>query len=187
VGERPRISPADDLLQIPAISYIVFSGMQRLLQSIWLLAHAKERRTDVMKVKDIMTTDVMTCKETDTLSDCTAMMKEFNIGAIPVMDDGDHLVGIITDRDIAVRAVAKGIDPDEAHIGDFMTPSPVTIEPEINIEDAADIMAANQIRRLPVVDNGKLVGIVSIGDLAVNIEDIDVIAETLRNVSLPSR
>ncbi len=181
------VTTADDLLQAHKIGYMVFSSMRRLLPTIWLLTLTTERRTDVMKVKDIMTTDVMTCKETDTLSDCTAMMKEFNIGAIPVMDDGGHLVGIITDRDIAVRAVAKGVDPDEAYIGDFMTPSPVTIEPKINIEDAADIMASNQIRRLPVVDDGKLVGIVSIGDLAVNIEDIDVIAETLRNVSLPSR
>jgi len=140
-----------------------------------------------MKIADIMTPDVMTCKETDKLADCATMMRELNVGAIPVVDDNSNLIGIITDRDIAVRAVSKGINPNEAEVGDFMTPSPITVEPETNVEDAAELMADNQIRRLPVVRNGRLVGIVSLGDLAVDVGEADLLAEVLEKVSEPVR
>ena len=140
-----------------------------------------------MKIADIMTPDVMTCRETDKLADCATMMRELNVGVIPVVGDNGNLIGIITDRDIAIRAVSKGISPNEAEIGDFMTPSPITIEPEMNVEDAADLMADNQIRRLPVVKDGRLVGIVSLGDLAVDVGEAEMLAEVLEKVSEPVR
>lgn len=140
-----------------------------------------------MKVSECMTTDVMTCKDTDKLADCAVMMKELNVGAIPIVDESGTLAGIITDRDIAVRAVAKGIDPNEAQVGDYMTPSPITVEPETNVEDAADLMADNQIRRLPVVKDGLIVGIVSLGDLAVDVGEPEMLAECLEKISEPVR
>ena len=141
-----------------------------------------------MKVADVMTRDVMTCRTTDTLMDCAAMMKELNIGATPVVDEHNRLVGIITDRDIAVRAVARGAAPAVSKVGDFMSPSPITVEPETNVEDAAEMMADNQIRRLPVVDrSGNLVGIVSLADLAVDVGEAELLAETLEKISEPAR
>lgn len=142
----------------------------------------------MMKIKEVMTLDVMTCKTTDTLSDCARMMKEFNVGETPIVDDNKKLVGIITDRDITVRAVAAGADPNNVMIADFMTPSPVTITPDTNVEDAADMMADVQVRRLPVVDdNGGLIGIVSLGDLAVEAGEEELVGETLEEISRPVR
>jgi CBS domain-containing protein len=116
------------------------------------------------------------------------MMKEFNIGETPVVDDNNNLVGIITDRDIAVRAVAAGADPNNTMVGDFMTPSPVTVNPDTNVEDAADMMADVQVRRLPVVDDdGSLIGIVSLGDLAVETGEEELVGETLVEISRPVR
>ena len=140
-----------------------------------------------MKVADVMTRDVMTCRIDDKLSDCAGMMRELNVGIMPVVDSNENLIGVITDRDITIRAVSKGIDISQSQVGEFFTPDPLTISPNINVEDAADIMADNQIRRLPVVDNGKLVGIVSLGDLAVDVGEIEMVEEVLKKVSAPVR
>lgn len=140
-----------------------------------------------MKVSEVMTTEVMVCKPTDTLSDAAAMMRDLNVGICPVVQD-DRLIGVITDRDITVRAIAQGIDPNTYHVKDFMTPSPIVIEPDVNVEDAAEMMMMHQVRRLPVVDErGKLVGIVSLGDLAVDVDEPEMIAETLEEISEPVR
>lgn len=141
-----------------------------------------------MKVKDVMTSEVVTCKTSHTLPDCASTMRELNVGVMPVLDDQFNLIGILTDRDIAVRAVARGVDPNKAQVGNFMTPHPITVAPDINVEDAAEIMADNQVRRLPVCDSsGKLVGIVSLGDLAVDVGESELIAETLEEISVPTR
>lgn len=140
-----------------------------------------------MKVKEVMTTDVMTCKDTDKLVDCARMMRELNIGSTPIVDDKNNLIGMLTDRDITIRAVANGVDVNNAVVGDFITPSPITVEPDINVEDAAEMMADNQVRRLPIVENGSLVGIVTLGDLAVDVGEADVLAETLEKISEPVR
>lgn len=140
-----------------------------------------------MKVSEVMTTEVMVCKPTDTLADAAAMMRDLNVGICPVVQD-DRLIGVITDRDITVRAIAHGLDPNTSHVKDFMTPSPIVIEPDVNVEDAAEMMMMHQIRRLPVVDDkGKLVGIVSLGDLAVDVGEAEMIAETLEEISEPVR
>lgn len=140
-----------------------------------------------MKISDVMTTDVMTCRPDDSLADSASMMKEMNVGIIPIVDDRNNLVGVLTDRDITVRAVAKGLDPNQAKVADFMTPSPLTVEPETNIGDAAELMADNQVRRLPVVKDNKLVGIVSLGDLAVDVGEPELIEEVLERISEPVR
>lgn len=140
-----------------------------------------------MKVGEVMTKDVMWCRVDDTLADCANMMKELNVGATPVVDQNENLVGIITDRDMTVRAIARGVDVKNAKVADFMTPSPITVNPDTNVEDAADIMADAQIRRLPVVQDNRIIGIVSIGDLAVDVGEEEIIAEVLERVSEPTR
>lgn len=141
-----------------------------------------------MNVSQVMTTDVSTCTVDDALSLCADNMRHLNVGAMPVIDSDKHVRGIITDRDIAVRAVAGGVDPNQVTIGQFMTADPVTVLPEVTVEDAAGIMGEQQVRRLPVVDpNGCLLGMISLGDLAVDVGGAEMLAETLERISMPVR
>ena len=141
-----------------------------------------------MNVSQVMTTDVSTCVIEDMLSRCADNMRRLNVGCMPVIDSDSHVRGIITDRDIAVRAVAAGVDPNQATVGQFMSRDPVTVLPEVTVEDAAGIMGEQQVRRLPVVDqNGCLLGIISLGDLAVDVGEEALIAETLGEISVPTR
>ncbi len=104
-----------------------------------------------MQIRELMTTEVITCKPSDTLAHAAQLMRKENIGSCPVVS-GDELVGIITDRDITVRAVARGIDPNSSTVQEFMTPAPVTGDPYMSAEDAMRIMSNNQIRRLPILE-----------------------------------
>lgn len=140
-----------------------------------------------MKVSDVMTTEVATAKLDERLSDCAKTMDKLNIGILPVIDDFNRLVGVITDRDIAVRAVAKGKDINHATCQEFMTPSPVTVQADMDVEAAADLMADKQVRRLPVIQDERLIGIVSLGDLAVDIGETELMGETLEKISVPVR
>ena len=123
-----------------------------------------------MKVRDIMTSDVATATPDTTLDDIASMMKEENVGAIPVLDD-EVLIGIVTDRDIVVRCIADGKDPAECTAEDVISGNLETVEPEDDVDEAAHIMAHRQIRRLPVVEDGRLVGMLSLGDIAVKESD----------------
>lgn len=120
-----------------------------------------------MKIREIMTTDVRTCKTDDSLQTAAAIMSDLNVGVVPVVHKENHLQGIITDRDIVVRACAKGMDVNTTLVSDCMTSAVVTVNPETDAHEAAELMANQQIRRLCVVENGRLVGIVAIGDMAV--------------------
>lgn len=140
-----------------------------------------------MRVDEVMTKDLMTSSDSDSLSEAATMMREINVGSLPVVDDSGDLIGMITDRDITVRAVARGVDPVMAQVIDFMTPSPVTIAPDADVEVAAEIMADAQVRRLPVLQDDRLVGIVTLGDLAVDVGEEEMLAETLERISSPVR
>jgi len=140
-----------------------------------------------MNLNDVMTRDLVTCRDTDSLSDAATLMREINVGSLPVLSESGNLIGMITDRDIAVRAVSVGVDPVLSQVADFMTPNPLTIAPDATAEQAAEMMADAQVRRLPVVDGGQLVGIVSLGDLAVDLGEEELLAETLGRISVPVR
>ncbi|HWE46229.1 MAG TPA: CBS domain-containing protein [Caulobacteraceae bacterium] len=118
-----------------------------------------------MKVRDCMTRQVLTTKPQESLQTAAKLMLESDIGFIPVEDD-DRLVGTLTDRDIVVRAIAKGLGPD-TRVRDVMTKEVLYCYDDADLDDVADNMADIQVRRLPVVDSGKrLVGVISTGDLA---------------------
>ncbi len=136
-----------------------------------------------MNVSEIMTTNVATAEPDTTLEEVATMMKDENVGAIPVVDD-EELLGIITDRDIVVRCIAEGKDPSEVEVEEILSEELETISPDDDVRRAAEIMQRKQIRRLPVCDaDGKLVGMLSIGDIAVKQSDDDVSGETLEQVS----
>jgi len=116
------------------------------------------------KVRDIMTKNVETCSLLDNVYEAAVKMKELDVGAIPIVD-GNHLVGILTDRDIVLRGIAEK-RPASIKVSEIMTEGVITISEEESVHTAAKIMADHKIRRLPVLRNGELVGIVALGDLA---------------------
>jgi CBS domain-containing protein len=136
-----------------------------------------------MKVREIMTADPRTAEPDTTLEEIATMMKEEDVGVIPVLEDG-RVTGVVTDRDIVVRCIAEGKDATELTAEDVMSAEVRSIEPDSDVDDAADIMSEAQVRRLPVVKGGKLVGMLSLGDIAVKAEDEEeTTAETLEEVS----
>ena len=135
-----------------------------------------------MKVREIMTIEVATAQPDSTLEEVASMMKAEDAGAIPVLDE-DELVGIITDRDIVVRCIAEGRDATETNVEDILTEDLTTIEPDADVEEAARLMSERQIRRLPVVEDGMLVGVVSLGDIAIKEMDEQPASAALEGVS----
>jgi len=115
------------------------------------------------KLRDIMTEDVQTVTMDDNVYEVALKMKEYDVGAIPVVR-GSHAVGIITDRDLVVRGLANR-KPGSATVQEVMTTDLITATPDTSVEEAAQIMSENQIRRLLVVEEGNLVGIVALKDL----------------------
>jgi CBS domain-containing protein len=135
-----------------------------------------------MLVRDVMTEDPTCCSPYTKLDIVAKMMLNHDCGAIPVWD-GDRVVGIITDRDIVCRVVAKGMTPIAISARDAMSKPPYTIGPDEKIETALAVMGSHQVRRLPVVgEKGVVIGVVSLSDIAVHLPDSDV-ADLLRHVS----
>lgn len=118
------------------------------------------------KVCEIMTNEVFTLSQNDTILKAAKLMKEKDIGFIPILED-NQLLGVITDRDLIIRGYALG-KPAETPLKDVMTHSCITIEEDVYIDEAAEIMAKNQIRRLCICNQGQLTGICAIGDLSVS-------------------
>lgn len=141
-----------------------------------------------MSIEQIMTRDPACCTPDTPLREVANLMLERDCGEIPVVDnlqDG-KLVGVITDRDITCRAVAAGRNPGTTTASDIMTSDPVTLRPSADLDEAAEKLEQNQIRRLPVVDaQGKILGIVSQADIALRGNEQKV-GEVVRDVSRPS-
>jgi CBS domain-containing protein len=127
-------------------------------------------------VEQIMTRDPRTVDSTGTIADAARVMRDNDIGDVVVVEDG-QVSGIVTDRDIVIRAVADGRDPDSTAVTDVCTTGVETIEPEASVDDAVRLMRESDIRRLPVTKNGRPVGIVSLGDLAVEREPDSALAD----------
>jgi CBS domain-containing protein len=127
-------------------------------------------------VEEIMTTNPRTVNVDDPVRQAAQVMRENDIGDVIVVEDG-QVIGIVTDRDIAVRAVAEGREAESATVGDIATTGIQAIEPDASVDDALRMMREHDIRRLPVVKNGRPVGIISLGDLAVEREPESTLAD----------
>ena len=138
-----------------------------------------------MKVSEIMTTTVESVTPETDLVMVARKMKELNIGSLPVVE-GNRLLGIITDRDIVIRSVAEGTNPQNEQARNILTPDPTTIDADADVSDASELMSREQIRRLPVVQGGNLVGFLSIGDLAVDLGKDKLVGDALEKISEPS-
>lgn len=140
-----------------------------------------------MQIRDIMTRQVELVTPDTSLTEAARMMRDADIGFLPV-GEGDRLVGTLTDRDIAVRAVAEGKDPNNARVRDAMSPHIAYAFEDQDTNEAAQLMSEKQIRRLPILNRDKrLVGVVAIGDLATKTGDDDVVGQTVQDVSEPGR
>lgn len=135
-----------------------------------------------MKVKDIMSAKVSFVDPTVKVADIAMLMSKQDIGSVPVVRN-NSVIGIVTDRDIVIRAVAEKKDILQATAENIMTDDPITIEENSDIDQAADLMAEYQIKRLPVTSNGKLVGILALGDLAIEHIHMDEAGEALSGIS----
>jgi len=120
-----------------------------------------------MKLCDVMTKEVTSLNVDDTVEKAAQIMKEKNVGSIPVCRNG-KIVGIVTDRDITLKSIAQGENISSIKVSSIMSSNPITGNLNMDVHEAANLMAENQIRRLPVVDNNAVVGILSLGDLAVD-------------------
>ena len=125
-----------------------------------------------MKVKDCMCGEVYCVKPETTINEIAKLMGQNHIGCVPVCDNKDCLVGVITDRDIILRTIACDKDAKTTKASDIMTCNVCTCSQEDNISDAERKMAENQVRRIPVVDNNRVIGILTLGDLAHYDEEI---------------
>jgi CBS domain-containing protein len=139
-----------------------------------------------MKVFDLMTPDVECTRPTATLREVAERMSSLNVGSLPVCE-GDVLLGIVTDRDITVRATAAGLGAEEATVQEVMTPEAICCYSDQEVAEAVHLMECHQVRRMLVKDRDQhLVGILTLGDLAVRAEPDGLAAEALEVVSEPA-
>ena len=137
-----------------------------------------------MKVRDLMTSNPATVGPDDVCARAATLMREEDCGSLPVTKDA-RLVGIVTDRDIVIRAVAAGRDPKTTPVSEVMSADPITIAPDTDADEAAKMMAEFQVRRLPVVEDGRLLGIVVTAQLARR-ESKGAMGETIKEISEPA-
>jgi CBS domain-containing protein len=135
-------------------------------------------------VRDAMTEDPRSIGASASVVEAARLMREQNIGSLPIADDG-NLVGVITDRDITTRVVAEAADPETTSVGDVYSRDLITVEPDTDLEEALALMARHQVRRLPVVENDRLVGIVAQADIALT-ENETRTGELVEAISEPS-
>lgn len=136
-------------------------------------------------IQECMTTNVATVSSSQTIKEAAEIMSQNNVGSIPVVDNG-QLKGIITDRDITTRSTAQGGDSNTP-ISQVMSTNLVSGHTSMSTEEAAKVMAQHQIRRLPIVENNQLVGIVALGDLATNQMSDQAAGVALTNISEPNK
>ena len=135
-----------------------------------------------MNIRDVMTPNPRTIAPTESIQNAARIMRDEDTGAVPVVDGG-RPIGIVTDRDIVIRAVAEGEGQLGRPVSEIVTGDLISVSPDMSTRDAAELMREHQVRRLPVVDGEQLVGIVSLGDLAVKEAKDRRSGETLEKVS----
>ncbi len=136
-----------------------------------------------MKVREIMTKDIASLKSDDTVERAAQLMKQYDCGCIPVCTK-DKVIGLVTDRDITIRCTASGQNCHQS-VGDIMTKDLVVGSPEMDVQDAARLMSDRQIRRLPIVEDNSLVGIVALGDISLEADYQKNAESALKNISEP--
>lgn len=136
-----------------------------------------------MKIREVMTTQVIRIHPEETVAVAARALTHYNIGALPVCGNDGQLCGVVTDRDIVTRCLASDRKPEDTRVRDVMTGWVVSATPDMDTAVAAHLMGRQQVRRLPVVEDGKLCGMVSLGDLAVREQSNSDAADALGDIS----
>ena len=134
-------------------------------------------------VQDVMTADPVTISRSNSVVDAARLMESADVGSVPVVDGGTP-VGIVTDRDIAIRVVAKGKDPTATQVGEIATDQPYYVEPDQDLDEALELMAYRKVRRLPVVEDGQLVGMLAQADVVHEVKEKKA-AHVIEEISQP--
>ena len=136
-----------------------------------------------MKLRDVMTSPVLRIHPDESVTVAARTMERYNIGMLPVCGNDGRICGLITDRDMVTRCLASGRTPSATRVAEIMTRQVLSANPDMEAAVAAGLMGREQIRRLPVVENGKLCGMVSLGDLAMQEETIYDAGDALMEIS----
>ena len=136
-----------------------------------------------MKIREVMTNRVIRIHPEETVTVAARTLTHYNIGALPVCDHNGQICGMVTDRDIVTRCLASNRKPENTRVRDVMTGWVVSASPDMDTSVAAHLMGRQQVRRLPVVENGRLCGMVSLGDLAVREQSNPDAADALGDIS----
>ena len=135
-------------------------------------------------IRELMTTNPATVEPSAPVVDAARVMKQQDVGPVPVVENGDRLAGIVTDRDIVLRVVAEGGDPQSTTVGEIMSRDLATVDPDQPLDEALRLMARHQVRRLPVCEeDGRLVGIVAQADIATELGDDRVTGQVVEEIS----
>ena len=141
-----------------------------------------------MKIREIMTTPAVQIRQSETVDVAARTMARYNIGAMPVCGADGKLCGVLTDRDLVTRCLAAGRQPEQTIVADVMSGNVVSAQPDMDVAVAAHLMGRLQVRRLPVVENGALCGMVSLGDLANRkdscMDAADALTDICANISI---
>lgn len=138
---------------------------------------ASRRTLQQRTCEEVMSRDPLTLSEGETVFTTARVMRENNIGDVIVLDSGEHVKGIVTDRDVVVRAVAEGRDPSETSVGSICSENLTVVAPGDTVDRAVELMRERALRRLPVVEEGRVCGIISIGDLAGEFDERSALAD----------
>ena len=136
-----------------------------------------------MKISEVMSTSVISVSPTQTVAEAAKLMSDNNIGAVPVADNG-KIRGVLTDRDIVLRCVAQNLSAQTTKTGDVMTTGPVFVTGDTDVNDAMMLMSNEQVRRLPVLQDGRLTGFVSLADIAGRHTGPEL-ADAIADISMP--
>ena len=139
----------------------------------------------ITKLKDVMTNEVVYLLPHHKVFQAAHIMKSLNVGIIPICDEQQQLLGVVTDRDIVLRVVAEGKSPQDTCLIDIATKNVFVASPDWLASQAIDLMSQHQVRRLPIVQNNRLVGLVSIGDIAILAPAVDT-SLALEEISQPA-
>ena len=137
-----------------------------------------------MKIRDVMTSPAIRIHPEEPVTVAARTLEHYNIGSLPVCGSDGRLQGLVTDRDIVTRCLASERSPGQTRVGQIMTAGVLSVGPDTGTLEAARLMGSRQIRRLPVVENGKLLGMVSLGDLAASFESNRAAGDALTEISL---
>ena len=135
------------------------------------------------QIRDLMTENPSSCERGTPVAEAAKVMARENVGSVPVVEGG-KLVGVVTDRDLVVRLLAEGRDPQSTTVGEVSSSEPVTLSPDDGLDQALQLLARHQVRRLPVVEGERLVGIVAQADIARHADEVQT-GEVVEEISKP--